>query len=332
MITERIVFLDVCKGIMMFMVVWTHICNGYIDYYQYTQPVEIINYLKAVDVFWHPFFMPAFFIITGWCSDFCKRVDSFLLGNVKGLLIPAFTYGLIAHFLGILTSSSSYSCINAIFAYVSTFFIDGPMWFIAALFIAKLLYFFLNLLFPNCVINRSIFLALFMLIGFACSRRIHDYNYWSFQHALLLIPFIEYGRFLRTFKNDKYLDMLGMSYVLVLPVFLLNNIKLPFVVGYIRLYLEGIIPWFWLAVTGSTLILQISKRLKFKSILVLVNKHSIAIYVLHFIIIARFVPMTTTLHLPFVVIFVFAILFVMASCIGISSLLNTKFLKWTIGR
>lgn len=83
----RIAYLDVAKGLLIIMVVFGHICWA-----TTSSGVSVGESWRHIDEIkqwlWSPFFMPCFFIITGFCSNFDKEFGPFLKDNVFSLLWP----------------------------------------------------------------------------------------------------------------------------------------------------------------------------------------------------------------------------------------------------
>lgn len=114
---KRFSYIDVAKGILILMVVWDHLPDVYI--YLLKQTNIHIEWLDRTQWLFKIFFMPAFFCITGFCSNFNKDFKSFFVSNAKSLLIPNILLGMIvSHSIGV----------GRVIMY------GGSFWFLSALF------------------------------------------------------------------------------------------------------------------------------------------------------------------------------------------------------
>lgn len=91
---NRISYFDVEKGILMLMVIFGHCINWNNEA---IKDVDI-TMLEPIKSLWLSFFMPAFFVITGMCSNFDRKFKDFLLRNFKGLLIPCWIFTILNPF------------------------------------------------------------------------------------------------------------------------------------------------------------------------------------------------------------------------------------------
>ena len=86
--------------------------------------------------------MPAFFCITGFCTNFGKgSVLSFIFKKFKTLVVPNIIVSLGIPFvsLAIHGNCGSWNLLQTIFDFVST----GGFWFLDALFFATLIYIYI---------------------------------------------------------------------------------------------------------------------------------------------------------------------------------------------
>lgn len=78
--------IDVLKGILILLVVLNHISGVARKVGVEDMTIDVLHVLRDLYV---PFFMPAFFIVTGMCSSFSKPFSSFLITNLKTLIFPS---------------------------------------------------------------------------------------------------------------------------------------------------------------------------------------------------------------------------------------------------
>lgn len=135
---KRLSYIDIAKGILILFLLMGHallfirnegIDDGFINGFQ-----RLRLYL------WTPYYMPAFFVITGFCSNFDKPFPTFLWQNFKTLKIPAMIFGT---FLAMVTMMNHHLfSFQRVFNHVAICIVDSGLWFLDALFIAKLVYWF----------------------------------------------------------------------------------------------------------------------------------------------------------------------------------------------
>lgn len=203
---QRLDYLDVAKGILILMVVLGHFNNMASSLNIHNTVFEFIDY---GDIIWAPFFMPAFFVITGYCSSFSKAWNFFTIAQIKTLLLPAFSLGLISTWIGyILNPMAEVSNTFGVWPIIRATITSGSCyWFLTALFICKMaLYVLVN----TCKTKHIIIIS---IICYATGVIWHnvaiDFNPWYLKHALLLLPFMAMGYLLKEVSNLKRLYAFG---------------------------------------------------------------------------------------------------------------------------
>ena len=64
MVSKRIDWLDVAKGLLILMVVYGHLQD---EISKMNIQSKTILWIADIQNIWTPFFMPAFFVVTGYC-------------------------------------------------------------------------------------------------------------------------------------------------------------------------------------------------------------------------------------------------------------------------
>ena len=93
---KRLNWIDSSKGLLILLVVLGHI-TIYANANHINNP--IFNEIGNSYGLYSPFYMAAFFVITGFVSNFDKPYREFLSSNIKSLLIPSITLILLSVFL-----------------------------------------------------------------------------------------------------------------------------------------------------------------------------------------------------------------------------------------
>ena len=132
----RLNYIDVAKGILILMVVYGHV-------YWVLSKILLIKNVALEDYgniqnIWIAFYMPAFFMLTGYVSSFKKPFLPFLRKQLKTLILPAISLFVLSQILTFLFYDRNFS-LGIIGA------IKGQgFWFLYALFVAKILYYFID--------------------------------------------------------------------------------------------------------------------------------------------------------------------------------------------
>lgn len=273
---DRLHYIDITKGLLILMVAYGHVYYTICHNYGFNN--AYMTMIHNVSNAWVAFYMPAFFVITGMCSNFNKDIKSFVYSNMKTILLPAFTLGLIIHAIGwILADKDFYIGLKVFLKGVS-------YWFLFALFVAKTIYYILNRYMSSLKKISIATIALYCIFGI-----VHEYfpnfpNYWCWIHALGLIPFLTLGQILKkqnVLENKKSVAILGSAYLIILVLYIFLGIRIPRITGGIYLPIIQLFPHLLLSATGAILILAICKFICHAQWLESLGKHSLVIYCLH---------------------------------------------------
>lgn len=156
----RIGYIDVAKFMMISMVVFSHIENR-----ATANGIEssIISYCDYIDRIWSPFYMPAFFVITGYCSNFDKDLSKQIWSCLKNILIPGIFLSIIS---AIFFSHNISGALIAVCEKLQNIPLYGcQYWFINALFIGKILYAICHKLTNDKKILCATMIAFFLMGG-----------------------------------------------------------------------------------------------------------------------------------------------------------------------
>ncbi|MBQ4484466.1 MAG: acyltransferase family protein [Prevotella sp.] len=335
---ERLHFIDVAKGILILLVVYGHL-------YAWTRkfnPEAADLILQSLNLF-ISFYMPAFFVITGFCSNFKKPFLEFVSSSFKSILLPGITF---AVFFAIISFDVT---IQRLYRIGKDFLMyGGQFWFLSALFIARLIYW---VLYNNFSGNKTIVYSIILfVIGFAMSFLYNYYEFWWFIHALLLTPYLCLGQLLRNHNMIPFrLAAILFTITLVVTVILSSIgflrvdyaditfvLKVPAIVrSFINMNSSMIVSLILLSVTGSIMTIGLAKWIGKNALLEYMGKNSIVIYCMHGFILRNFSLLLEDRVLSafwyYVVVLMALILSVVVSCV-IAYVLNRRFLKVLIGR
>ena len=279
---ERIHWIDVFKGVCILMVVVHHapfnVSNDY--------PIWGYDWWNAIII---GFFMPAFFVITGYCSNFNTPFLPFLWKNIKTIIIPCFCLYYFNHWI---EDAKYFFFCDADWITWSHFFSPGIRtfiqeggyyWFLSALFLAKMLYYLINRLLKSVV--SKILLSLFLLcFGVICANldTVHNYFYW--QQAMILTLYLPLGVLLKEhgeiIKNKGWMSLL--AYVALVSMLALMGKNVPSVTRTIDVSVLTIPMYIILSLTGTLAVWWLSETIGKSLPLEYLGRNTIIIYTLNF--------------------------------------------------
>lgn len=334
---SRLHYVDVAKGLLIVMVVFGH-------FWQHIEPLDadVAFVLRQANHSFIAFYMPAFFFITGYCSNFSRPVLATICHSFRMIMIPAFVFSVLSflvshHF----DAQSIHAFLNDLLLY------GGSFWFLTALFVARILYGTLSVFFNEKML--LIVCAFSFAVGFLLSDIPHEYEIWWFDHALLLMPFMAIGQIIRkqSFPFSKPFTCF-VAYVIVLAATILLAHKgvvnvsgayyIPIITQKLFNLNASMIPsLLLLTIAGILTVLSVSKSINSNCFLEYLGRNSLVIYCSHIIVLAFVCHNLGGALLRHNVMPIFAIAFVcfvitIFVCCCIAYLFNTRYLKFLIGK
>lgn len=272
--TERKHWVDVAKGILIFLVVW-----GHLDWIAETfAGTNAFAYKAETNFAFLPYYMPAFFILTGMCSNFYVPWKSFVIKNFKSLMIPSILLGvLVAKWLRQFFEDGMRWDNFIQSGDLNSIFIGGGAWFLSALFISKCVFYVL--LHLNIRQYQVFFLSVIMMIVGIVMYNRQYLNIWHYQHALIALPFLVSGHWLR-----KRHEMINKPIVMVFGILSLLYTYMysyPFFNAGPSITWQTSILFIFLSISGSLLLFYISRVISISSYIECVGRHTLTIYLLH---------------------------------------------------
>lgn len=324
---EKLHHIDVAKGMLILMVIVGHMNNvadrfSLIDCYN--------NLIGGAEQFWGPFFMAAFFVITGFCSNFEKKFKLFFLSNIKSIMVPAYIYAIVYQLVvTILSDNVSVFVITKSIARILLF--GSVPWFLSALFVDKVIFFFLQKIkcFPVVlIVSISMsFIGLFLWNMYDLPR------FWNFQHAMILLPFLAFGSWLKGKQECMNLIFLAGMFLVPWLILLLLDVPVPLMSNAPRISLWLFPIWLYLALTGSLFTLTFCAKVMPKNTVIeFFGRNSLVFYVLHYNFLELYFSIISNTPISSVFKWIFVLLFSLLSTSICSFLLNQKYAKILIGR
>lgn len=327
---KRIHWIDVVKGILMFMVVWSHCDNQATSAGIDDKTIQNLSWLEHT---WVPYIMPAFYILSGYCSNFNKSFNQFIISKLKSLIIPAISIGILTK----LVQGSGAGVITVI----QRIFLFGPSWFLAALFLSCIIYYFINKCLPN---YKQKYLSLFLSIIIGLSLNLYlpgCTKIWHLPHALMLLPFLEVGAY---YKNHKELIFSRKAALISILLYITTLLTIFLITDYgkIGIYRQITITWVTLlpcyvcSVAGSVLVFNIGRTIRKVKILEYVGRNSILFYLLNYPLLklyfgvyhAMFGSNTISSIAGFIAVFLVTNITIAI----VSEIMNTKHISYLLGK
>lgn len=283
MANKRLQYIDIYKGILIILVIIHHapmVCEKFHNPYMNISWVN--NFIIA-------FFMPAWFVATGYCTNFNKSFRDFTLTNFKGIMIPCFTLYCINHVLQcantILFEDSSWMTLSHVLnPGIRTFFIEGGFyWFLSALFIAKILYWLIH----KFVVIKYQFILLLgvLLLGVYLYGHHTSHNIFFYQHAMLLTIFLYVGKEIK--EREDFLMIYGNAIILlfiaIVVVLSILEINIPTVTREITVLPTTSLLFLILSTIGSISLLKVAKAINTNKILEYAGKGSLVMYAFNYV-------------------------------------------------
>lgn len=329
---SRFQYIDIAKGILIVLVVINHLPQ--VAKLQFDN--NSLNILSKANFLWAFYFMPAFFIITGYCSSFDKSFLNFFIKNFKQIMIPAIIINILLKWFENLISFdpniSHYTHVG-----IREFLVKGShWWFLPSLFLAKCVFFLQNKYIKNkyIILVSSIFLLFFGLFSY----KTNVINIWWFQQSFVLNIFIIIGHFIRIYnyrfnKNIIYLCAI-ISFTYCFFRKFNSESGFEYIAQTINIQYHTIPLFLFIAISGSIFIILISKKIDKCAILEIMGKYSLFIYILHVRIIKYFFSIFLEYtHSPFgyICLTISAVIVTLYISCSIYYLFN-KYAPWVLGK
>lgn len=209
---NRIAYIDVAKGILILCLLFGHMI---IELNIHGVDDEVLHGMWKLVPVYNSFFMPCFFLITGFCSTFDIPFRTYLWKNIKTLLLPAIVLTLFSSYLTDIVYYRQLSLTHI--AELAGWMTTGGPWFIISLLLAKLLYWPLS----RCNVRiRGIIILFIYCIGLLLNQSDILPNWLWHRHAFTLLPYIFVGDILKTYMTriQKYTGWVALAWLILVPL------------------------------------------------------------------------------------------------------------------
>ena len=268
---QRVPYFDVAKGILMLMVIYGHCMNWNRD----SVMDKDIIVLSPIQNIWQSFFMPAFFVITGLCSNFNRSFKDFFVRNFKSLLVPCWFFTILNPF------DLPNIHIKKAFVEILLYGGNSTFWFIPALFFSKMIYWMLS----NCPpLQRHRLIAPLILLMMAISstklNEIDVPNYYYILQVFNLTIYLYIGEHLKKYiENRRMMQILLIIYLIIVSLIFYLGGEVPTVTRAFRCSISHFPLYFLLSVLGSISIIEISRWIGKNLILEFIGRGSLVVFI-----------------------------------------------------
>lgn len=327
---KRLEYIDVCKGVLIIIVILGHLHSRFENYDDRT----IIDYYHMGGVYL-PFYMSCFFLITGYCSSWDKPIRAQLYDDFRRIVIPGIVIHLLQQYLLYdIYHPNIQNIIKEILIY------GGEAWFLSALFLSKI--FYRLALYLKKSIRYTIVLSCFLIgaIGFITNQTLIP-NIWHVFQACLFLPFLGIGRWMKRIDTNERSIMYGSIFIFIMLFVLFNILDFPELgVCAIRTFSLRYTPLWFLQATAGSIGLFMFIKLFFLDLrfIKFVGKNSLLFYLTENTGGALFFSFVHFLNLEYndehelLLCGIFLFCFVMLWCTTCCTILNSRYMKWIMGK
>lgn len=268
---KRIVYFDVAKGILILLLVFAHFRSA-INRVPFES--DYFSWVYGWNNIFTCFYMPAFFFISGYCSNFSKPLRDFLISLTKNLLLPLITLNVIDVMLSSAVNQQNF--VHNLYVNVTHY---GGLWFLNALLVGKLINYFIAK-----APKRSWggYLLLMLVISIVLNQYDIGQNVFYYQHGLVTSFWVGLGKIFRE-RINWYEVIMKWSLYLYPFVAITSFVKPVAFVGTAHFLSLGSLPFHvFYSLVGTFFLLNICRRIGESKVLEYWGKHSIVVYALHF--------------------------------------------------
>jgi fucose 4-O-acetylase-like acetyltransferase len=286
---KRITYLDVARGLAILLVIFYHV-PLYIPICHPDAGDLLLSHIHA-GTYILPFFMPVFFVISGYFTKTSMDYWQFLWGDVKHLLLV----GLLLTFINVLIQSIGLWNSGAVgwflHSLLSIHFLDiiFSNWFVAAIFFARQIYYGIDRLSQYLSRERNglywcvelIMLTFIAIAGILIEPHAPHNSQWFYCQGFVFALFIAFGKLLRSYPVSKwwmlggggiYILLMMVAHMLGWSTLEYGMINTSFTVAHWPFYML-------LALSGSVLLIGIAQLINHLAPLEFVGRHSLIFYI-----------------------------------------------------
>lgn len=331
---KRLEYIDISKGILVLFVILGHLLAAL---YKELQGDSFLSAALTLKEFlWVPYYMPAFFIITGYCSNFDKPFKQFLISNLKTIKLPAIIFGILymgGHML-------NHHELNA--KSFTEMILCSPVhcgyWFLDTMFIIKMIYWGGHKIFNNLYAQFTAGIVLACLGAYLINTSYLADDYFSICHSLLIYWTIPFGQIIKKqgVEIGRKIAIPSMLGYVVTYMFATVLAYVPSVTSKVTICLTLLPVNLILSICGTITILALCRYINKHIVLEYCGINSLIFYCIHLITLSPILKIGKILSakisnlglIPTIIDFVLLIII----CVIASQIINKTRLKVIIGK
>lgn len=330
---KRVRYFDIAKGILILLLLLHHYGSARTrlffisnDYYDFFNQYQII---------FTAFFMQAFFIISGICSNFEKPFKPFFINQIKQLIVPWVSFEIIVTcFYAIRTDDfTSNFILSQIFNKTWTF-----LWFLNALFFSKMVVWIINKRTKSSWVLLLVTFV-FLVVGIIINQNDWGRNILCIRESMGSCLFVAIGHVLknRLPTYNLLLKYCIFIYPLVIAFILILGKNVPVFTAGMHISLRALPVFLVTSLTGTFACLRICKLIDHNNFFEFWGQSSLIVYCIHFSGMIIFVEFYYRLLSPLSLYNVglyYSLIFLseIVYCWVMVNIFSSKYLKWTIGK
>ena len=269
---KRIEYLDVAKGLLILIVIFHH---SWMQGYEAGKTIHL--YTLQTYASW---FIPAFFVITGYCSNFDKPFRSFLVSNLCTLIWPAITSFFLIFVMRALVMRDT-SILGDALKVVPLW---GFNWFLSALFFSKIIYWVVRYHCDSPLYRGIVLLTMAYLAIWMNDKNLFSINWFHHRHAIYLTFWLYIGEMMRQHHTlpIRYPITVTLSWALLTILCMKIIGELPGIGGvWINFSVSRIPLHILLSILGTLMVISFSKVAEKNQLLSFIGRNSLVFYLFH---------------------------------------------------
>lgn len=282
---ERIHWIDVSKGILILLLLLHHFSSA-------KRVMGIDGQYFTFLTCWHSlytaFFMQAFLMMSGYCSNFNKPQGRFLGGVIKQLVIPFIFFEFVS--CSISSAQKTDYSVNGIFqVWIET---NGTsFWFLNALIVSKILIYYMSKVTKSVKVEFSITFVL-LIIAYMMHEFDVGSNFLCIRQSLGSVFFVYLGFFLNN-RKEIFDKLMRLGYIYPYVLVMLLFFKLPIPSSTANMVPLKLLPLFIpLSICGSMAFFSLCKIINRSHFFEYFGRDSLIVYGVHFKLLCFSIYMT----------------------------------------
>lgn len=342
MVQNRVHYIDIAKGLLILMVILHHLTHN--AHYTFGIESETFQMIDKFNLFYMCFFMQAFFLISGYCSNFTEPFLILIKKNVKQLLLPALVISIIVR-LARFAVYQDISYLQMILKPHYWIYAFGGYWFVYALFICRIIYWSIHKYIKNDFLHWILLffgLTISIISDFPLhfgDKEVTIPNIFFWKNAGANIIFLAIGfKYKASLFRKNILKISSFIFLALLTYFSMGGGKITVYTMSSNILLMDIPRFLVLAFLGSMFIIYISYSLKENLLLENFGKQSLLVYLAHVLYLNLYIDFTNRYLLQPDSIFTSVLFYILVAIITITScwltikLFEKKQLSWILGK